>query len=90
MKRVNDKRYLLTDLPNGYPNPNIHVYGHCNLSAEEHLMADQPEPGAELIIQHRQARFARIHLCVTRRLELAGAIEIEEELPNGDAYGELH
>ena len=35
-----DKRYLLADLPDGRPNPNTHAYGHCDLAAEEHLMAD--------------------------------------------------
>ena len=34
------------------PIPNTHAYGHCDLAAEEHLVADQPEPGAELIIQY--------------------------------------
>ena len=35
-----DKRYLLADLPDGRPNPNTHVYGHRDLAAEEHLVAD--------------------------------------------------
>ena len=39
-----DKRYLLADLPDGRPNPNTHAYGHCDLAAKEHLVADQPEP----------------------------------------------
>ena len=85
-----DKRYLLADLPDGHPNSNIHAYGHCDLAAEEHLLADQPEPGPELIIRHPEERFARRHARVTRRLELAGAMEMEDELPNGDADGELH
>ena len=86
-----DKRYLLADLPDGRPNPNTHAYGHRDLAAEEHLVADQPEPGAELIVRHREERFARRRARVTRRLELAGAMEIkEEELPDGDADGELH
>ena len=55
-----------------------------------HWVADQPEPGAELIIRHPEERFARRHARVTRHLELAGAIEMEEELPDGDADGELH
>ena len=53
-------------------------------------MADQPEPGAELIIQHPKEQFARKHARVIKRLELAGAIKMEEELPDGDADGELH
>ena len=53
-------------------------------------MADQLEPGAELIIWHTEKRFARRHACVTKRLELAGAMEMEEELPDDDANGELH
>ena len=85
-----DKRYLLADLPDGRPNPNTHAYGHRDLAAEEHLVADQPEPGAELIIWHPQERFARRHDRVTRRLKLAGAMEMEEELPDGDADNELH
>ena len=85
-----DKRYLLADLPDGRPNPNTHVYGHRDLAAEEHLVVDQPEPGAELIIRHPEQRFAWRHDRVTRRLELAGAMKMEEELPDGDADGELH
>ena len=85
-----DKRYLLADLPNGRPNPNTHAYDHRDLAAEEHLVADQPEPGAELIIRHPVERFNRRHARVTRRLELAGAMEMVEELPDADADGELH
>ena len=85
-----DKRYLLADLPDGRPNPNTHAYGHRDLAAEEHLVADQSEPGAELLIRHRVELFARKHAHVTRRLELAGAIDMEEDLPDGDADGELH
>ena len=83
-----NKRYLLADLPDGRPNPSIHAYGHRDLAAQEHLVADQSEPGTELIIRHPEERFARRHARVTRRLELAGAIEMEEELPDGDADGE--
>ena len=85
-----DKRYLLADLHDGRPNPNTHAYGHCDLAAEEHLMADQAEPGAELLIWYTDERFALRHARVTTRLELAGAMEMEEELPDGDADGELH
>ena len=60
-----DKRYLLADLPDGTPNPNTHAYGHCDLVAEEHLVSDLPEPGAELIIQLREERFGRKHARVT-------------------------
>ena len=35
-----DKRYLLADLADGRPNPNTHAYGHCDLAAEEHVVAD--------------------------------------------------
>ena len=87
---VRRQAYLLADLPDGRPNPNTHAYGHCELAAEEHLMADQPELGAELIIRYPEERFARRHARVTKRLELAGAIKMEDELPDGDADGELH
>ena len=60
------------------------------MANEKHLVTDQPEPGAELIIKHRKERFARRHTCVSKRLELAGAIEMEEELPDGDADNDLH
>ena len=36
-----DKWYLLSDLPDGRPNPNTHAYGHRDLAAEEHLLADK-------------------------------------------------
>ena len=85
-----DKRYLLADLPDGRPNPKTHAYGHRNLAAEEHLLADQPEPGAELIVRHPEERFVLRHARVTRRLELAGAMKIEEEMPDGDAGGALY
>ena len=85
-----DMRYLLADLPDGRPNPNNHAYGYCDLASEEHLVADQPEPGARLIIQNPEERFARRRARVTLRLELARAIEMEKELPYGDADGEIH
>ena len=53
-------------------------------------MADQPEPGGELIIRHPEEQFARRRARVTRSLELAGAIKMEEELPDGNADGELY
>ena len=84
-----DKRYLLTDLPDGRPNPNTHAYRHRDLAAKEHLVDDQPEPSEELIIRHPEERFARRRARVTRRLELAGEMEMEE-LPDGDFEGELH
>ena len=85
-----DKRYLLADLPDGRPNPNTHAYGHCDLAAEKHLVADLPEPGAQLIIRLTEERFARRQARFTKRLELASAMEMEEELLDGDADGELH
>ena len=84
-----DKRYLLADLADGHPNINIHAYGDLDLAAEKHLVADQPEPGAELINRHPEERFARRHACVIRRIELAGAMELEKNLCDGDADGEL-
>ena len=47
-----EKRYLLADLPDGRPNLHTHAYGHLDLAAEKHLVADQPEPGEKLIIRH--------------------------------------
>ena len=85
-----DKPYLLADLADRRPNPNTYTYGHCDLAAEEHLVANQPEPGAELIIRHPEKRFTRKHARVTWRLKLAGAFDMKEELPDGDADGVLH
>ena len=85
-----NKRYLLANLPDGHPNPNTHGYGHRDLAAEEHLVADQPEPGAELIIRHPEERFAWRHARVATRLELASAMEMENELPDGYSDGKLH
>ena len=84
-----DKRYLLADLPDNRPNPNTHAYSNRDLELEEHLVAYQPEPGAELIIRHPEERFARRHARVTRGLELASAMDREDELPDNDANGEL-
>ena len=85
-----DKQYLYADLPNNRRNQHTHVYGQCYLAAEKHLVADQPEPGAELIIQHPEKRFARRHARVTVRLKPAGVMEIKEKLPDGYADGKLH
>ena len=85
-----DKQYLLADLFDGRPNPNIHAYGHRDYAAEEHLVAEQLEFGEELIIRHPDERFARRHACVARRLELAGVMEVEEELFDGKADAELN
>ena len=85
-----DNRYLLADLPNGHPNPNTHAYGHRDLAAEEHLVADQPEPGVEMVIRHREERFVRKHARVTKRLEFTSVMDKEEKLPDGDADVELN
>ena len=52
-------------------------------------MTDQPEPNAKLIIKHRDKRFVQRHACVTKRLELAVAIEMKEELSDCFANNEL-
>ena len=88
--QYDDKRYLLADLPDGRPNPNTYANGHRDLAGEKHLVADQQEPGAELIIRHPEERFSRRHDRVTRRLELAGAMKMEEELSDGNADNELY
>ena len=85
-----EKRYLLADLPDGRPNPNTHDYGHRDLAAEKHLVADQPETGAEFFIRHLEKRFARRYDRVKRCHEFAGAMEMWENLLDGDADGELH
>ena len=85
-----DKRYLLADLPDGRPNPNTLAYCHQYLAAKEHLVDDQLEPGAELIIRNLKERFTSKHASVTRRLELAGVMDMEEKLPHGEAECELH
>ena len=77
-------------MPDGNLNPNIHAYGHRDLAAEEHLVAVQPEPGVELIILHSEERFSLRHDRVTRRLNIAGSMEMEEKLTDGDVDGELH
>ena len=51
------KQYLLAYLPDGRQNPSIHAYGNRDLAASEHLLADQQEPNADLIIQHPKGRF---------------------------------
>ena len=52
---VNDKRYLLADLPDGTPNPNTHAYGHNELATEVRVqmeMSDQS--GTELVLEQQQ------------------------------------
>ena len=63
-----DKRYLLADMPDGKPNPNTHAYGHCDLLSDEILVADHPESGAELVINHVEKRFKSLHARVMRRI----------------------
>ena len=84
-----DKRYLLADLLNWRPNPHTHSYDHHDLTTEETMVGNQPEPGAELIIRYREKRFTRQHARVTRRLEHAGVMDMAKELPDGNANGEL-
>ena len=74
----------------GRPNPNTHAYSHRDLVTEEHLVADQPKPGAELIIRHPEERFVRRQDRVTKFLELAGAMKMEKELLDNDADDELN
>ena len=81
---------MLAELPDSRPNLNTYAYGNRYLAAEEHLLADQPEPGAVFIIRHPEERFVRLHARVTSRLKLAGAIEMGEELPDGYADGKLY
>ena len=52
-------------------------------------MADQPEPGSELIIRYREERFTRKHACLTRRLNRVGVMGMDEELHDSDAEGEV-
>ena len=46
--------------------------------------------GAELIIMHREKRFVGRHSRVTRRRELAGALEIKKKLHDNDPNGTLN
>ena len=71
-----DKRYLLSDLADGSPNPNTHAYGHTNLEAEEQFEADMPDlPGSDLIIERRERRVVKKHERVEKKLRA---------LPGGD------
>ena len=79
-----DKRYLLADLPDGRPNLHTHAYGDFEMAEETHLVADQPELGAELIIRHREEHFTKKHAFVTWRFNGACAMDMEEEQPNFD------
>ena len=54
------------------------------------MVADQPEPGAKLIVRHPEERFPWRHARVTWRLKLASALNMEKKLPDGDADGEPH
>ena len=73
-----NKRYLFADFLDGRPNRNTDAYGQRNLAAEKHLVTDQPEPGETLIIRHPEELFAWRHARVTKRLERAGVMKIEE------------
>ena len=54
------------------------------------LVADQPETGAEFIIQHRDKRFTLKQTRATKRLKLGGVMDKEEKHPDGDTDRELH
>ena len=85
-----DKRYFLADMPDNRLNSKTHANVFRDFAADKHLVADQPEPGAELIIRHFEKQFIRRHARMTRRFELAGTIKMEEELFNVDAAVELN
>ena len=53
-----DKRYLPAESLDGRSNLHTHAYGHRDLAAKEQLVADQPEPNAELIIREPHEQFA--------------------------------
>ena len=90
MLRVRRKRFLPANNPDGRPNPKPHAYGYLDLAAVEHLVADQQQPVAELIINHREERFTHKHALVTRCFERAGVINKDEELYDGYADDELY
>ena len=77
-----DMRYLLADISDGRPNPNTHADGHRDLESEENLVADHPEPIAELVIRHVEERFDRRHARVITHLGLS--VNIEEKMINDD------
>ena len=86
-----DKRYLLSNLPDGSPNPNTHAYGHKDLAEEEQFVADMPAtPGTDLIIEHQERRFIQNHGRVVKKLramtQAEGVeeqpVELEVEIPN--------
>ena len=52
------------------------------------MVADHPDPGAELLIKHAEKRFNSCHARVTRRLKLSNVMDMVEELPYVDAEGE--
>ena len=82
-----DKRYLLADISDEHPNPNTHAYGHCDLKAEEILVADHPELGAELVIKQVEERFKTRHANVIRRI--LNDNTMDEQKPDGVVEGEL-
>ena len=84
------QRYLLADMPDGGANSNKHAYRHGDLVLNTNLVADHPQTKTKLVIRHVEKRFKSRHACVTKRLELAGAMDMEEELPYGYADGYLH
>ena len=54
------------------------------MAEETPLVADQPELGGELLIRHREKQFTKNNAFVTRRLNGPGAMNMEEEQPNGE------
>ena len=63
-----DKRYLLSHLADGSPNPITHAYGHTDLEEKEQFEADMPDsPGSDLIIERLERRFVKKHERVEKK-----------------------
>ena len=55
LHRYDDKRYLLDNLDNGWPNPNTHAYGHYSIPATDTLL-NSPDAGQGFVICVRPLR----------------------------------
>ena len=72
------ERYMLAELPDGRPNLITHAYGHRDLKSESTGWPTSQSLARSLSFGTPLERFAQKHVRFTRRLEIAGAMEMEK------------
>ena len=101
-----DKRYLLANLADGSPNPYTHAYGHYAIPVAATVLEEREagaglvvsvRPPRESIDKCKDKRYKKKNKQVQKKLAELQMAENEsdweyegDEVPDGDAHGELH